>query len=194
MSLEKNALRQEFLRAREGLAKTDVDQKSALIIEKLVALNEYKKCNVIMCYVNFKNEVITQKLIIDSMAAGKKVVVPAVMHHSSEGGKEIIACEIKDFERDLEPGTFGILEPKKNKIGIIEPEKIDFIVVPGVVFDSSKNRIGYGAGYYDRFLSKTRRGCIKAGLAFEMQIASRIPAEEWDVSLDLIVTEERIIR
>ncbi|MDP4107760.1 MAG: 5-formyltetrahydrofolate cyclo-ligase, partial [Bacillota bacterium] len=82
---------------------------------------------------------------------------------------------------------------KAEKIRKIQPSKIDLVVVPGVAFDIRRNRIGYGGGYYDRFLKKTSFACFKVGLAFEAQIADEVPIDRYDVPLHMVITENAII-
>lgn len=97
------------------------------------------------------------------------------------------------MDSDLEKGVLGLLEPKKECKRLLNPEDIDLIVVPGIAFDILKNRIGYGAGYYDRFLKTTREDCLKVGVAFELQILDKINTQEHDVPLNAIITEKRVI-
>jgi 5-formyltetrahydrofolate cyclo-ligase len=104
-------------------------------------------------------------------------------------GYGLLAIEIKSLD-ELSPGTFGILEPAGEKG--ISPEEIDLVVVPGVAFDKRGNRMGYGAGYYDSFLPKLRPEVKKVAVAFEIQVTDSLPAEEHDVKMDLIITENTI--
>ncbi len=101
--------------------------------------------------------------------------------------------EIHDIEKDLEPGFKGILEPIGNPADRIEPVEIDLAVIPGVVFDLQKRRIGYGGGFYDKFMPLLRQDCCKAGVAFHMQLVNEIPWENFDVPVDLVITENVII-
>ena len=93
---------------------------------------------------------------------------------------------------DLKISSYGILEPKKDKIKNISSDKIDLIIVPGVAFDLKGNRMGHGKGYYDRFLNLVKSTSI--GLAFEFQIIENIPVESHDKPIDMIITEKRIIK
>ncbi|MCX7658787.1 MAG: 5-formyltetrahydrofolate cyclo-ligase, partial [Oscillospiraceae bacterium] len=127
------------------------------------------------------------------LARGKRIAVPLV--ESAAGYQKMISpCEIKDVEAELAKGCYGILEPVKELARRVPPENLDMVIVPGVAFDLKKNRIGYGGGYYDRFLKKMRFNCLKVGIAFEFQIVPEIPASENDVPVDIIVTEKRIIK
>ena len=99
----------------------------------------------------------------------------------------------EDPVKDMVPGFKGILEPDPSKARLLDPREIDFAVVPGIAFDVSGNRLGFGAGCYDRLLPLLRPDCLKVGAAFEIQIADELPVNEHDFRLDMIVTEKRMI-
>jgi len=188
----KNTIRKEILKARGTLSSEEVQEKSSIIINKLIKTKEFENSKLIMCYMDFRNEVRTDELIRKCLEMGKKVAVPLVLN-SAEGEREMMACEVRDFEKEMKPGAYGILEPVRELVCDVWPEDIDLVVVPGVAFDERKYRIGYGAGYYDRFFRMTREDCKKIAIAFELQIVDKIPYEEHDVKLDMIITEKRII-
>jgi len=157
---------------------------SKKIKSNLYSLEEFKKAKNILCYASFKKEVDTHELIKELL--GKKtVVVPYILEDKFH------ISSIKSFD-DLEPKTFGILEPKEKND--FDPEKIDLILVPGIVFDKNGHRIGYSFGYYDKFLSKLKNNPTKIGLAFDFQIVDWIPYEKHDVPMDILITEKKIIK
>ncbi len=94
--------------------------------------------------------------------------------------------------KELSIGSYGILEPRTEKIRKTRVEDIDLIIVPGVAFDKKGNRIGHGKGYYDRLLDKTN--ATKIGLAFEFQLLKEIPTDKHDLPIDILITEKRIIK
>lgn len=190
---EKRRLREEILAKRALLTAEDIKEKSRKITDKLLDLKEFKASKVVMSYVDFNNEVEIKDFIRTCLQQGKRVVVPVVVRKPESPRSEIIASEIFDPDGDLVPGTYGILEPRKDRLREINPCEIDFAAIPGTVFDMRRNRIGYGAGYYDRFLIKLKKDCLKAGLAFELQIVEELPVEKHDVPLDMIITESRNI-
>jgi 5-formyltetrahydrofolate cyclo-ligase len=104
------------------------------------------------------------------------------------------AMEVFDLKDDLEVGAFGILEPKKKYAEEINPKNIDLAIVPGVVFDKRMNRIGYGAGFYDEYLKLLRPECVKIGLAYDFQVKEKIPFDDHDIRMDIIVTEREILK
>lgn len=180
----KKELRRIFLKTRSELAAEDIIEKSAKIMSRLFSLSEFRGAKTIMFYVDAGNEVKTRDGITKALSEGKRVVVPKV-----KKGYGLLAIEIKSLD-ELSPGTFGILEPAGEKG--ISPEEIDLVVVPGVAFDKKGNRMGYGAGYYDSFLPKLRPEVKKVAVAFEIQVTDSLPAEEHDVKMDLIITENTI--
>jgi 5-formyltetrahydrofolate cyclo-ligase len=189
---DKKQIRQEILRLRSSLSDEEVADKSKEIFRKLLEMEIYLNSKIIMCYMDFRNEVATREFIKTSFLKGKRIILPLI-DKDGKDKKNIIPCEIKDLDSDLEKGVLGILEPKKECKRLLNPEDIDLIVVPGIAFDILKNRIGYGAGYYDRFLKTTREDCLKVGVAFELQILDKINTQEHDVPLNAIITEKRVI-
>ncbi|HHP50967.1 MAG TPA: 5-formyltetrahydrofolate cyclo-ligase [Moorella mulderi] len=184
----KNHLRKKMMALRRAIPEPIRQEKSRKIREKLFSLSEWQRAQRIMSYVSFGSEVDTHQVIKQALAQGKRVAVPLCIPQV----KGLMAVEIEDFPGDLVPGTMGILEPKPDRIYPVDPESLDLILVPGVAFDRSRHRLGYGAGYYDRFLSGLRRP--KAiGLAFQEQVVERIAKEGHDRPVDLIITDEEVI-
>lgn len=204
---DKRQIRQEVLKLRGFLSDEEVTDKSKVIFDKLLEMDFYVNSKIVMCYMDFRNEVATREFIKLSLSKGKRIALPLIdkvidnkvidykVVNKDRSIKEnrLVACEIKNIDTELEKGVFGILEPKKEHKRILDPADIDLIIVPGVAFDLSKNRIGYGAGYYDRFLKSTRKDSFKVGVAFELQVLQEICTEKHDVLLDMIITEKRVI-
>lgn len=176
----KEDIRKRLLKIRRSLSKEEVLQMSRKIRERLFDLPEYRTSKVVMFYISHDNEVDTREMIAESLYT-KKVLVPFTE-------KENIYPVVIESLNNLNRGAFGILEPREKKI---HRRKIDMIIVPGVAFDHRGYRIGYGKGFYDRFL-KERHG-IKIGLAYDFQIVERIPENEGDIPVDKIITEKRVI-
>jgi len=175
----KDINRRVIFKKRNRLSKEEIIKKSEIIKEKLFDSEEYKKAKAIMFYVSFGSEVYTMDMIKESLK-NKTVCVPLIK------GNKIVPSIIKNFEELDKKSSFGILEP--SKIKKIDKADIDLVIVPGVVFDKRKHRIGYGKGYYDSFL-KDFTG-KKIGLAFKMQVLEIIPNHGWDVQLDKVISEE----
>lgn len=163
---------------------SDINNNSKVIIEKLMSTEEYTKANTIFSYVSFNQEVITKELLEGSFRH-KNVAVPKIV------GSQMIFYYIKSYD-DLEEGIKGILEPTTTRVA--EPGPSDLFVVPGLAFDSNKNRIGYGKGYYDKYFEKHKAiGFYKTAITFDFQIVPNIPTDDFDVKLDKIITEARVI-
>lgn len=185
----KQKLKDEIFRKRKSLSKREAEEKSRIIMEKLFSLNEFKGSKNIMFYVSFNNEAGTIEIIKELLIKKEKnVLVPYV-----DTDKMIQISKIGSFD-DLEPKTFGILEPKKNKIKNFDIDKLDLVIVPGIVFDKNGHRIGYGYGYYDKFLGKLNKNAVKIGLCYDFQLIDKIPEEKHDVPMDILITEKIVIK
>src|SRR3989344_2331190 len=178
----KNQLKESILQKRNSLSKEEILEKSEKIRNNLFNLKPYKSSKTVMFFVSFNSEVHTHEMIEESLK-NKTVVLPKVAQH------EIEASVIIDFD-NLIPGKLGIPEPIETMK--IAHKNIDLVLVPGIVFDKEGRRIGYGLGYYDKFLKKTPKA-VKIGLAFDFQLVDKIPREMHDVPVDIIVTEKRVV-
>lgn len=182
---EKNLIRKQMKQLRADMTRTERFEKSMQIFEKLITVPEFKRADRIYTYVSMDNEIDTIMLINYSLSIEKRVFVPRV------SGKDMEFYEISDIS-ELSPGYMGIYEPDINGK---EPDysRTGFMCMPGLAFDRSYNRIGYGGGFYDRYLSVENK-LYKAALAYEAQLLESIPAQDGDVRPDMIVTEESIYR
>ena len=192
MKEDKKLIRKRILEIREAADAGFIHEMSLKITKKLTAMEIIKSSETVMAYMDFRNEVATMDLIKFCILHGKRVALPRI-ERGEKGQKDINAYEIHDVLSDTEPGFYGIMEPVRNTENLVRPEEIDIVLVPGVAFSEDRYRIGYGAGFYDRFLKRLRADCAKVGMAFEFQVLKSIPVEEHDVPLDMIVTEKRII-
>lgn len=175
-------LRKNMSKLRDKLLKEDKEQYDYEIFSKLTSDTLYIDSKVLFIYVSFKNEVGTHKIIIDALKRGKTVCVPKVIS-KKEGMRAII---IKSFS-DLKEGKFGILEPEKEE-PFVNPQDIDLCIVPGLAFDLNGGRLGYGGGFYDRFLSKASSKTFKLALAYDFQVINEVPTKEHDIKIDRIIT------
>ena len=182
---EKNLIRKQMKQLRADMTRTERFEKSMQIFEQLITVPEFKRADRIYTYVSMDNEIDTIMLIDYSLSLEKRVFVPRV------SGRDMEFYEISD-RSELSPGYMGIYEPDINGR---EPDysRTGFMCMPGLAFDKSHNRIGYGGGFYDRYLSVENK-LYKAALAYEAQLLESIPAQDGDVRPDMIVTEENIYR
>ena len=184
--------RTETLKARDRLSLIELKEKSSIVQEKFLQLIGSMPNQTIFIYVSCRSEVDTITLIGKLLAAGKTVTVPLVDVRL----KRMRAVWIDDLENDLVSGCFGTLEPKENIVfeRTVDPSTIDIIVLPGSVFDLDGGRLGYGGGYYDRFLATEIQPRVKRiAFAFDLQIKDRIPQKVHDEPVDLIVSESRVV-
>ena len=179
--MDKEGIRERLLKKRNLLEKKEIIEKGNLVKEKLFSLKEYKKAKTVMFFVSFGKEIFTHNLIRENR--DKKIVVPKIIDF------EIIPCIIKDFG-ELEKGYKMILEPTEVKKADLR--EIDVVLVPGLAFDKRGYRIGYGKGFYDNFLKKVN--ALKIGLCMDFQIVDKIPEKEWDIKMDAVITEKRVIK
>lgn len=184
----KGAIRKLFISKREGLTSVEKREKSLLIANRLLNVDEFKKAEICLLYASFRNEVDTYNLIPLILKKEKRLAFPIIDQKS----KGLLLCEIKNGLEDLITSTYGIKEPKLEKGRLLSIDEIDLFLVPGVAFDLSGTRLGFGGGYYDRLLAKAQKKPILA-LAFEIQITSNLPCEPFDIKMKKIITESRVI-
>ena len=186
----KHTIRQQIAGKRNSLAKEEISNKSSKIKNNLYSLPEFKSAKNILFYVSLNSEVDTKAIIKEQLSKkGKKIIVPYV----KKGNQILQLSEIKNLA-ELEPKAFGILEPKSEFIRKFDPNKLDLILIPGIAFDMNGHRIGYGYGYYDRFLKKLKSNAKKIGLALDFQVVEKIAESPHDIPVDYIITEKRIIK
>lgn len=185
----KERIRKEIINKRDLLKPHIVSAKSQTIFQYLVGMQIFEKSHSIFTYLNFKTEVKTNKIIDYSLKSGKDVFIPMC----NTAIKELVVCKMDSWE-NLEQSKFGILEPKIENIKIGNREDIDLAIVPGVVFDRIGNRIGYGAGYYDKFFSSLKNDICKVGICYSFQVMDSITVSPYDVPVDYLITEKEIIK
>lgn len=166
-AVEKTKIRLEMREIRDAIDGQLLLQKNDDICRGIMSLPEYKTAEQIMTYVSFGTEVNPETAMHTAAAEGKRIMIP---------------------------DHFGLVEVTGVFARRAEAEEIDFVLIPGLAFDESGRRLGYGGGWYDRFTSKLRSGVKLAGLAYEEQVVRSLPAEPHDLRLDLIITDRRIIR
>lgn len=177
----KKDIRKRVLAIRQNLTDKEWEEKSHLIYEKVISHPFFLQANAIYCYIDYRREVATRTLIEHAWSFGKKVAVPKVE------GDDMVFYMIHSFD-ELECGYRGIWEPKTLKPA---QNQDALVIMPGAVFDTACHRIGYGKGYYDKYLHLHLKHKTM-GLAFELQMMEEIPAEEHDICPDIIITEENI--
>ncbi len=182
--MSKAEIRRFALEWRSKKNEKERAEDSKKIFNRVTDLPEFDAAGTVLIYVSYRSEVDTGLLISYALSLGKEVCVPIVVSDCDMVASRLRACE--DFGKNI----YGIPEPTSTDE--VPRSKIDLVILPGCAFDEQKNRIGYGKGYFDRFLE----GCkaTKIALAFEEQIVPQIPCDPTDVRMDVIVTPERVIR
>jgi 5-formyltetrahydrofolate cyclo-ligase len=179
----KNEIRKKVLAARDSLLPEQRSSKSRAIEERLFSLPEFKSAHAVMFFASFRSEVETIPMIRRALEEGKRIILPKVK------GNDLALFRIMNVDSDVSPGAWAIPEPGESVPAGIDA--IDLIVVPGAAFDERGNRLGYGAGFYDKLLSAFTKPTI--ALAFEMQLVPQVPADPHDIPIRKIVTEKRVI-
>ncbi len=179
---EKSSLRVHFLGLIKSQGSTERLEKSQRIRERLFALPSFQKAKTVLFYASLPGEVDTFAMIQQAIDLKKHVLLPILIRDQ----RKMIPTLI-DSTEDLVSGPFGIPEPRPELSRASDTNGIDAVIVPGLAFDTANNRLGRGAGYYDRFLAALPRSTSKIGIAFDFQITDRLPVEEHDVPLDLVV-------
>lgn len=188
MGNSKQILRSELLLKRESLSVKDRIQFSKKIVSTLYESNLFQSKSVLHCYSSYSSEVITSELIQKSFSLNLKIVVPIV-----KSSKQDLIHSFITADTTFVKGKYGI--PQPSIISEIPIEELNIqevlIVVPIVGFDKKCHRLGYGGGYYDRFLQKAPKA-RKIGIAFSLQETEDIPTESTDIPLDEIITEQQV--
>lgn len=188
LRVEKEKLRRRMMHQRDALTPAEIQRRSLQVIGKVFTLSEFQKAKIVACYVNKGSEVETKPIIRNILSSSKKVLVPTVT-----GERDLVFSELRSLE-ELVPGTFGILEPQPDLTRPRSLETVDLAFIPGIVWDSQGYRVGWGKGYFDAVLEKLPNWATSIGLSYDQQIVERVPREEFDLPVELVVTETRVIR
>lgn len=175
--MDKTSIRQLFSEKRGAISSYDKNLMDKVIYEKAMRLAD--KYHVFAIFHSFRSEVDTHRLIESLLLMGKVVACPII----DKGNMHFI--EIKNLD-DLEPGHFGIMEPKLGRY--MDPKDFDCIFIPMLAYNDDYYRIGYGKGYYDRFLSQSTG--IKIGLAYSIQYTDIKFQDDNDIAFDILITEK----
>lgn len=186
----KISIRNQILSLRNALPINECEEKSNIIMQNVLSLLSVQKAEYVLCYASYKSEVQTDILIKELLKEGKKVYLPRVC------GEKMDFYRIRSLI-DLIEGYKGIPEPEaacteRFTRTMWEKDKARVVMLlPGVAFSESGARIGYGKGYYDRYLSHIP--CMeRISLCYELQMVEAIPADTYDIPMTIIVTEEKI--
>jgi 5-formyltetrahydrofolate cyclo-ligase len=187
-ALDKSEARRRALEAREALPAAERDRLAEAVRARALELPELAAAGTVMLFASFRSELDTAPIADAVLRAGKTLCLPRVL-----GPRSMAAFRVTDRAADLVPGKWDIPEPREG-LPEVPPEAVDIVFVPGSAFDEEGGRCGYGGGFYDTFLPRTRPGTPWVALAFEAQLVPRIDCEAHDLPVTAIVTERRVIR
>lgn len=172
-------LRKQIMARRNKLSQLEVDTLSQQVCRRLEELQPLQRAQVIMGFSSIRNEVNLSPLLQKLQNQGRTILLPRVE------GDSLQAVEFRPGE-DMGRGSFGIREPLGEPFTV---DKIDVVIVPGLVFDAGGYRLGYGKGYYDRFLPRLNRQCFKCGICYEFQVVDNVYPYSGDIPVHWIVTD-----
>ncbi len=182
-------IRKNALLRRKQLTGEEVADKSRRLQKRLCKLEDFINSHSILFYAAHQNEARTEAAIKKALQLKKKVVLPLV----DVKNKQLTLARLSNYPDGLEKGPFGIAQPKKECLKTVKLEEIDLVILPGTAFDIKGNRLGYGAGYYDKLLEHKRTNTTLIGLAYELQLVNNIPNMPHDIPVNKIITENRLI-
>jgi 5-formyltetrahydrofolate cyclo-ligase len=181
----KRALRREILAERDALPADERSARSEAIAHRFLGLPEVAGAETVLAFWSFGSEVDTAPLIARLRSDGTTVALPRIE------GNEVVPV-VATPGAAMTGTSFGAMEPAEGRV--LEVAELDLVAVPGVAFDRSCDRVGYGAGYYDRLLGMRREGVAAIAIAFAIQIVDRVPTGAIDQRIDGVVTELEVIR
>jgi len=188
---DKKVLRKEILTERKNINTVKKEEMDNKILDRFYKSEYYRKAKKIFIYVSFDSEIDTKRIINKALMDNKKIYVPRTEFKT----RLMDAVEVTSLDNLIE-SEYGILEPSI-KDPHINPNELDLIVVPGVAFDRQGARMGYGAGFYDRYFEKINKdnskAVIKLALAYDFQIIDKVPMNDRDIPVSCIITESTFI-
>jgi 5-formyltetrahydrofolate cyclo-ligase len=184
----KAALRLTVKARRDALSPAARAAFSARITARLLELDSYCAAQTVLAYSSFGSEFDTSALIRHALAQGKTLLLPRVVR----GSRDLALHVVKDLGRDLQPGVWGILEPKPECAHITQVFYFKWILVPGLAFTPGCERLGYGAGFYDRLIARCTQKPALVAAAFATQMVDEMPCTTADQRVELVVTEDAV--
>ncbi len=186
----KESIRNQILRWRAELTPDWITERSRNIVDLFMKLDEFEEAETVCLYMAIAGEVRLDRVIQECWNQGKRVLVPAYRKESGDYGFKAV-----NKNTNIMPGLWDVPEPNTDEWSVVDSAKT-CIAVPGVAFDDAGGRVGHGKGYYDRLLTFTKEqtNCTKVGVCFDFQRVATLPSEEWDIGMDIILSESRITR
>jgi len=189
LKAKKSEIRKTTRAKRDALSKKERSKKSAAIMKQLFDFANFLESRIVLFYMSNNSEVDTEPMVRKALEIEKIVALPLIDPEK----QEIVPFKVDNLERDVRPRYRGIREPIPQRCKQIPVQHINLAIIPGIAFDVRGGRIGYGTGFYDRFIPQLDITTRKVALSFECQIVPQIPMEPHDRYTDIIITEKRII-
>ena len=189
MKMDKVAVRQDMKLRRDAMSPDEVLNFSRDIENRLFAWKEFSVCWDVMFYLSFGNEVRTDEMIKLALENHQRVYVPRLVKRE----RRLEVCELADMDQEFELGSYGIREPSRLNTRVMSPSKIDAVIAPGLAFDYSGRRVGFGGGYFDWFLKQLPEGALRLAVAYRFQVLDSVPQDPWDERVQKIFTENDMI-
>lgn len=186
--MNKKQLRKDILGKRSKLTKENIVDYSKTITNTLKDLDAYKDAKRIMCFVSMGTEVDTHPLIEQAIGDDKSIVIPITV----DATRELLLSDLFSLS-ELEVADHDIEIPKEGFTRLVEAGTVDLVLVPGLAFAKNGHRVGYGGGYYDRFLAKLDKSIPKIAIGFDLQRVEEVPTKDFDIPVDSLITEKGVI-
>ena len=187
---QKSDLRAAVLARRDAIPELHRRTRSEAISRRVQALPEFTAARVVMAYMSMGSEFDTQTLVEAVLQRGARLVLPRV----DKATKMLALYAVRDLQHDLKSGIWGIREPDPARCDIVKLSEVDFILMPGAVFDLERRRLGYGGGFYDKLLSLPERRALTVAVAFDEQLVPLVPTEPHDIPVDILVSDHALQR
>jgi 5-formyltetrahydrofolate cyclo-ligase len=188
IEVEKKQLRKYIQNKRDNLTLELRNEKSKEIAQKFLKTRDYLNSKNIFIYYPFRSEIDTTIIIKKALKESKNIILPRVE------GTLLNLYFVNDVHTQLQEGSYRIMEPIPSSCTRAYVADINLAIVPGVAFDKNLNRLGYGGGFYDKILRNLPQGIKKIALSFDIQIVPNIPVQDYDIKIDMIITESKIYK
>lgn len=191
LATQKQILRKNILAAREACPYADRVAADRAITARILAMPEYLNAMMVLGYMNFGSEFGSELWVARALADGKRLVLPRVNRHSNE----LDLYRVDDLESQLAPGLWGIAEPVPERCERLNQlNEVEFALLPGLAFTRQGARLGYGGGYYDKLLARSKPHPVLVAAAYGLQVVQDVPQEATDIRVAWVVTEQEIIK
>jgi 5-formyltetrahydrofolate cyclo-ligase len=187
----KARMRREVLARRDAMPPDHRARASASLRAHLAGLPQVRTARTLLAFASFGSEVVLDPFLADRIGAGVGVFLPYVARMSPP---RLEMVRVTDLDADLVPGRMGIREPIRRGRRPARVDRLDVVIAPGVAFDRAGGRLGYGGGFYDGLLPRLRPGTPVIGVAFATQLVDHVPRDDRDLPVDMIVTEDGVVR